>query len=800
MSVIQKFNNLQGKTILREKLVKIQEEALNDGPYHIYARISNALINNPKVKEFNISVSPCDDERDFCGLSYSPNYITKEEIGLGKGVSPNEIYEYITKIIIETIEVSGHLPWQRSWNKGMHIWDGVQAVNYDSKKPYRGINYWFTNFKTITKKGKHELVPRDLTNPYFLTFNQIKKHKGKLKKGSKAIRVFYFTKLYSHTEILPNGKKLSINTYDKKKFITWLKKNQNKIKGLKKNLYTIERLANSYIPILKYYNVYHGADVTGIKWTTFKKNKNPKLPKKDRIDIAENIVKAMPNVPDIIFKGNQPAYYPSFDHVRMTPIQAFNNEQSYYSTLFHELVHSTGHRSRLSRWGITGGKDKTKRDYAFEELIAEMGAVFLCAESGILFSVINNSASYLSGWNKKLVGKLKKDNRYFFRASSKAQAATDYILDRDKNSIPAYQKIKPKKQKAKSENKKTEQLQLALAGKQSTLTKSQQIINNKEVIAKSLGLDYNTVFDTNGRLKSGFMYVESGKVKQVKKNSLSRKQKKKVASKKQSKKKGLSQPENKSEISTESKEICSLKSSTRFSVHDIMSMEFKQPILPPEWAVLFPDATEKMHLAFMGKPKNGKSMSACQWGAIIGKDKTVLYNFADQGINASTKKILQLSGLASLTDLTITSSSRLDELEKDIKEIQPDIVFIDMINDYIDNDGATPSDFKTRFIQGFPDISFNFVFEATKTGSFKGDQKWTHIVDQLITIEDYVMSSRGRYGSGKRITWNDEVRKLNPALYEEVSEALQTFKENNGLSSSSDPSPAAKPETFLVID
>lgn len=473
--ITQQFNNLNNKKVKRSRLEALAAQALADGAIHIYNRITTVLSSHPDVKEFAISLTPCDDEADFCGISYTPSYVDPEEIGLAKGVSPDEIYEYITKIIIETIEVSGHLPWQRTWDKGVTIWDGKQAVNYDSKKPYRGINYWFTNFKIVLEKGKRKLVPRDLTNPYFLTFNQIKKHKGALKKDSKGIRVFYFTKLYSHTEVLPGGKKLSISTYDKNKYITWLKKNQARIKILKSKMYTIERLANSYIPILKYYNVFHGADVTGIKWDTFKENKNPKLPTKERIQIAENIIKAMPNAPEIIFKGNQPAYYPSFDHVRMTPIEAFKSEQEHYATLFHELVHSTGHTSRLNRF--TEAKS-TKREYAFEELIAEMGAVFLCAESGILFSVINNSASYLAGWNKRLVGTLKKDNRYFFRASSKAQAATDYILHRDKDGVPAYLKIKPIKKavavtpKKKPQKpttpkptapKKPKQLQLALS-------------------------------------------------------------------------------------------------------------------------------------------------------------------------------------------------------------------------------------------------------------------------------------------------------------------------------------------------
>jgi antirestriction protein ArdC len=97
------------------------------------------------------------------------------------------------------------------------------------------------------------------------------------------------------------------------------------------------------------------------------------------------------------------------------------SDEAYYETLLHELVHSTGHKSRLDR-ELENGKGKTA--YATEELVAEMGAAFLCAEAEIFQQQLDNSAAYIAGWLKAL----KDDVQMVVRAAGKAQKATDYIL------------------------------------------------------------------------------------------------------------------------------------------------------------------------------------------------------------------------------------------------------------------------------------------------------------------------------------------------------------------------------------
>lgn len=464
--LINTYNNLDGKTVAREDLKKLTDQVFDAifydestfGPLH--TKLVSLLLDNPDHTHFKLTIANKIENTEVYDDAYFESlgipYLTpelakdfeEENTGLNKAVTPADIYDYITETVINTIEKVGELPWQREWKK-TSLYNGFQALNYDTKKGYRGINYVMLNYEVKRDEdGNPYLTNRDLSNPYFLTAKSIKRHGGRIKKGATADRVVYFTKLYTYKGFFKNGDVAEYGTYNQKKFKKWIDKNYNQLnERLSK-----ERLYNTYIPILKYYNVFNGAETEGIEFKDLPKNNNVDLPKKERIEIAENIVNSMPNKPDIKFGGDQPAYYPTTDHVLMTPIEAFNEEQSYYSTLFHELTHSTYHKKRLNddtRKPPIGGRDEKNR--AFEELIAELGAVFLCAESGILFSTLENSAKYLRGWNSKLVKNMKKDNKFFFRASSKSQAAADFILDRNKEGKPAYLKIESK---IKPKNKK----------------------------------------------------------------------------------------------------------------------------------------------------------------------------------------------------------------------------------------------------------------------------------------------------------------------------------------------------------
>jgi len=130
----------------------------------------------------------------------------------------------------------------------------------------------------------------------------------------------------------------------------------------------------------------------------------------------------MPNTPRRE-QSDRAWYRPSTDSVGMPSRDLFNSSEEFYSTLFHELTHSTGHASRVGRDGIETLNTFGSESYSKEELIAEMGAAMLCGITGISPATINNSASYLDNWIRVLKG----DSKLIVSAASAAQKAADYI-------------------------------------------------------------------------------------------------------------------------------------------------------------------------------------------------------------------------------------------------------------------------------------------------------------------------------------------------------------------------------------
>ena len=126
---------------------------------------------------------------------------------------------------------------------------------------------------------------------------------------------------------------------------------------------------------------------------------------------------------EISHGGNRAFYRPATDQIQMPEKTAFHAPEEYYSTAFHELAHWTGHTSRLARKGIEDVAAFGSATYSKEELIAEMGAAFLCAEHGI-DSTLENSAAYLQGWIKALKG----DSSLAISAAGAASKAANFIL------------------------------------------------------------------------------------------------------------------------------------------------------------------------------------------------------------------------------------------------------------------------------------------------------------------------------------------------------------------------------------
>jgi len=142
------------------------------------------------------------------------------------------------------------------------------------------------------------------------------------------------------------------------------------------------------------------------------------------IEACERIVSDWQQKPIISHGGDCASYSKSLDVVRMPERACFDSVEEYYSTLFHELTHSTGHPKRLNRSTLTDFERWGDATYSKEELVAELGAAFLAGYCGIENTTLVNSASYLSNWLEAL----KNDSRMIVIAGSQAQKATDLIL------------------------------------------------------------------------------------------------------------------------------------------------------------------------------------------------------------------------------------------------------------------------------------------------------------------------------------------------------------------------------------
>ena len=131
----------------------------------------------------------------------------------------------------------------------------------------------------------------------------------------------------------------------------------------------------------------------------------------------------MPKRPAIVHKQARAFYRADKDLINMPRAQLFETNDAYYATLFHELVHSTAHVSRLGRIDNTKSVSFSSQIYSREELVAEMGSAFLCGSCGIVDQTIENSSAYIGAWIKRL----KDDKTLIVKAAAQAQKATDYI-------------------------------------------------------------------------------------------------------------------------------------------------------------------------------------------------------------------------------------------------------------------------------------------------------------------------------------------------------------------------------------
>ena len=371
-----------------------------------------------------------DDELTFlaaAGVDYFEEAPDDEAQGLGKPIPAADIYQMITDKVISMFKNAKASDYHRPWKDDAFF----IPINFESKKPYRGVNRLLLQ-ERIGFAGAFR-------NPYFLTFNQIKKHGGRLKKGTRGYEVVYYSIRY----IVPADKNTGRKAYSSTnahKVIDFLDKHK-----LPENIVT-------RIPMIRYYNVYNGEDITGIDFKLPEVKIGRAVPDTaPENQAAALIVENYPNPPAIKHGGNEAYYNLSEDLVRMPKIEQFDSINDYYRTLFHELTHSTRHENRLNREKISFRFGDT--GYAKEELVAEFGAVFLSAWAGIMWYNNKNHAAYLKGWNSA-IKEAENDNKFLMKAASLAQAATDYILNLDAAGQPAFLSKYEKNNKAEKPKKK----------------------------------------------------------------------------------------------------------------------------------------------------------------------------------------------------------------------------------------------------------------------------------------------------------------------------------------------------------
>lgn len=273
------------------------------------------------------------------------------------------IYEEITNRIIEQLE-NGKIPWHKPWGGVMS-----GAYNRISKKPYSLLNQMLL---------KHE--------GEYATYKQWTDLGGKVKKGEKSEIVVFWKML--QVEEAKDGK-----------------------------------VEKKTIPLLKYINVFHISQVDGVEPKDLKPIEHNPIEeaekiKNDYID-RENLV-----INEIM--TDRAFYSPKRDYIQVPCKEQYKDIMEFYSTLFHEMIHSTGHRDRLGRLDIgMNFAGFGTEEYSKEELIAEIGSAFLMNHIGIETpKTLKNSAAYIQSWLKVL----RNDNKFIVSASGKAEKAMKYVL------------------------------------------------------------------------------------------------------------------------------------------------------------------------------------------------------------------------------------------------------------------------------------------------------------------------------------------------------------------------------------
>ena len=286
-----------------------------------------------------------------------------------------DLYTRITNQIISHLE-KGVRPWVRPWN-AEHAAGRITRPLRHNGKPYSGINVlslWAS------------AMAQNFAAPIWMTFKQASELDAHIRKGEKGSLVVYADSI--------KRKETDEKTGDE-----------------------IDR----EIPFLKGYTVFNVEQIEGLPEVYYAKAA-PTLDPVVRIEHSEQFFGALGAT--IRHGGNRAFYSASADAIQMPPFESFQDADSYYATLAHECTHWTGSKTRLDR--DFGGHRFGSEGYAVEELVAELGAAFLCVDLELALEPREDHASYIATWLKVLAA----DNRMVFTAAAHAQRAAEFINHR----------------------------------------------------------------------------------------------------------------------------------------------------------------------------------------------------------------------------------------------------------------------------------------------------------------------------------------------------------------------------------
>ena len=282
-----------------------------------------------------------------------------------------DVYTRITRKIIADLE-RGSLTWLQPWQAG-HRAGPVSRPLRAGGTPYRGVNVLML-WAAAMESG--------YGNPLWLTYKQACMLGGQVRKGEKGALVVYADRI-TRTETGDSGEAQEIE-----------------------------------IPFMKGYTVFNAEQVDGLPGHFYA----PAAPVRQdmiRLDAVDRFFTA--TGVQVRHGGNMAFYSPAQDRVQMPAFDSFRDAESYYATLAHEVTHWTRHPSRLNR--DFGRQRFGDAGYAMEELVAEIGAAFLCADLGITPETREDHAAYIASW----LTVLKQDKRAIFTAAGKAQQAVDWL-------------------------------------------------------------------------------------------------------------------------------------------------------------------------------------------------------------------------------------------------------------------------------------------------------------------------------------------------------------------------------------